>query len=447
MQDIGLYKKLIKLSLPIMVGNLLQTLYNLADAYFLGKLSKEALSAPSISFNIIFFLIVFGMGFAAAGTTLISQAKGKGDRERVDFYLGQTMILLMACGLATSIIGLGLRDLLLTVLRVPPETYGYTRQYMTIIFLGLPFMFMTFIMSSSLQGIGDSLTPLYIQAFTVGLNVLLDPLFIFGWGPIPAMEVRGAALATVLSRGLSSGISLLILIRGRRGVKLRLRHLRPDRGALRLLLKIGLPNSFGQGLTALGFTTLQGIVNSFGTAVIAAFGIGNRIVGMFNMPGIGFGQATGILVGQSLGAKDKVRAKLVMRYSLLTILVYISLGMTLTFFWGNHFVRFFIDDPEVVHHGVSLFRIISPSVIFFSLFTVITGAFRGGGDTKPIMYMNVARLWVLRVPFAWLLSMPLGLGAPGIWYAMFISNVVMYLISHILLRTGRWMEKINPDDI
>jgi putative MATE family efflux protein len=447
LKDKTLYSQLIKLSLPIMAGNLLQTLYNLADAFFLGKVSKEALSAPSISFSIVFFLIVFGMGFAAAGTTLISQAKGKGDRGKQDFYLGQMTTMLMISGVATTIIGLLLTNFLLRVLQVPQEAYLYTKQYMTIIFMGLPFMYMTFILASSLQGIGDSLTPLYIQIFTVLFNVALDPLLIFGWGPIPAMEVKGAAIATVTARALASFISLYILVKGKRGIQLHFQNLKPQRKAVGLLIKIGLPNSIGQGLTALGFTTLQGIVNSFGTSVIAAFGIGNRIVGMFNMPAMGFSQATAVLVGQSLGAKKKDQAKLVVRYSLYTIFVFITLGMILTFFKGNLFVRFFINDPEVIEHGVTLFRILSPSVIFFALFTVLSGAFRGAGDTKPIMFLNVARLWGLRVPFAYLFSILLAWGPSGIWSAMFLSNIVMFIIGYIMLKSNRWLHKLDPDSI
>ena len=124
-----------------------------------------------------------------------------------------------------------------------------------------------------------------------------------------------------------------------------------------------------------------------------------------------------------------------------------SLGMTFTFFNGHLFVRIFVDDPEVISHGQSLFRMISPSVVFFALFTVITGAFQGGGDTKPIMVLNITRLWGIRVPFAYLLSYILSFGPKGIWMAMFLSNSVIALIGFYLLSRGRWMEKLNPDNI
>ncbi len=315
-----------------MAGNLLHTLYNLADAFFLGKLGKEALSAPSIAFPIIFFLVVFAFGFSTAGTTLISQAKGKGDREKVDFYLGQVATVMIVAAVLISILGISFTVPLLKLLSVPEETFRYAQEYMTIIFLGLPFMFVTFILQAALHGTGNSVTPLVIQAFTVLLNVALDPLLIFGPGIFPRMEVQGAAIATVIARIVSSAISLSILVSGRKGAKLTLSNMKPDRKAIRQILKIGIPASIGQGVSALGFTVLQGLVNSFGTATIAAFGVGNRIISLFNMPAMGFSRATAVLVGQSLGAKDRARARQVVRQSVLIIFIFITTGMTFMFF-------------------------------------------------------------------------------------------------------------------
>lgn len=442
-----LYKRLITLAIPIMAGNFLQTLYNLADTYFLGKLGKVAVSAPSIAFNIIFFLIVFGFGFSSAGTTLISQAKGKQDQDKINFYLGQTTFIMTICSILIAVAGVLLTAPLLRLLQVPEEVYSYTFTYMRIIFYGVPFMFMGFILQGSLQGIGDSITPLLVQTATVILNILLDPLLIFGWGPVPALGVSGAAYATVFSQMVASGISWYILLKGRKGMKLLAANMRPKRDAIRLILRIGVPSSLGQGFSALGFTVLQGIVNSFGTAVIAAFGVGNRIISLFNMPAQGLAQANAVLVGQNLGAKNREGAKQVVMQALITTFVFITLGMSLTFFRGNGFVKFFVDDPEVLAHGKVLFRIVSPSVVFFNLFTIIIGAFQGGGDTKPIMVLNIVRLWGIRVPFAYLLGHILAFGPQGIWISMFLSNCIVALTGFILYSRGRWMDKLNPDSV
>ncbi|TVQ25391.1 MAG: MATE family efflux transporter [Spirochaetaceae bacterium] len=446
-QKSGVYRTLLALAVPIMLNNLLQMLYNLVDAYFLGRISAAALSAPTISFTLIFFIVVFGLGFSMAGTTLIAQSKGKGDLERANFYAGQTTSMIMAMSVILSVLGLVFTPALLRVMQVPADAFEYTRQYMTIIFAGMPLMFITFVHRAVLQGVGDSVTPLIVQIITILLNVVLDPILIFGLGPIPALEVAGAAYATVISRGVGAVVAAIMLVRGARGIRLRREHLRPDWAAWKRITDIGLPNAIGQAVPAFGFTVLQGVVNSLGTAVIAAFGVGNRIVSLFNMPAIGFAQATTSVVGQQLGAKRKDLAVVAVRQSVLTVGVFITVGMTLTFLFGGGFIRFFVDDAEVIRYGAELFRILSPSVILYTLFTVITGAFQGGGDTRPVMVLNVARLWGIRVPLAYVLAIVLAWGPAGIWWAMFASNLVIAAIGFVWLAKGHWLHKIDPDTI
>ncbi|MDA3832285.1 MAG: MATE family efflux transporter [Spirochaetales bacterium] len=446
--DAALYKKLILLALPIMGSYLLQTLYNLADTFFLGKLGKEAVSAPSIAFNIIFFMIIFGTGFASAGTTLISQSKGKKDDQKVEHYTGQTMGILFIVSCIISILGFFMTDTFLQLLQVPEGlTYAYTRVYMRIIFLGMPYMFISFAFQAIMQGVGDSLTPLYLQIGTVILNIVLDYLLIFGIGIFPVLGVQGAAIATVTARGTAGIVSLIILFSGKKAAVLHLSALIPSMRSWKLIGAIGLPSSIGQGISALGFTTLQGVVNTFGPSVIAAFGVGGRIIGLFNMPSQGLSQATAIMVGQHLGAKKYDQASKIVVYGLGTVFVFITIGMSLTFFYGNYFVKFFVDDPEVIGYGYTLFRIVSVSVVFFALFTVLVGAFQGGGDTKPIMFFNIFRLWGVRVPAALILSKVCNLGPEGIWWAMFLSNFSVALFMFLLYRTERWKYRLNPDTI
>ncbi|MFW6234396.1 MAG: MATE family efflux transporter, partial [Spirochaetota bacterium] len=382
-----------------------------------------------------------------AGTTLIAQSKGKGDQERVEFYLGQLAVFIFGIAFLVGIVGLLVHEPLLRLLNVPDESFEYTRQYLTITFAGIPFMFGAFFFQAAMQGIGDGVTPFLIQFSTVLFNIAIDPIFIFGWGPIPRMEVAGAAYATIISKGIATVIGVYILARGRRGMRLRLSSMKPQMESARLFVGIGMPASLGQGISAFGFTVLQGVVNSFGASVVAAFGVANRIISLVNMPAIGMSRATASLVGQSLGARDPERAKRIVRMSGLTIFGFVGIGMIFAFFYGNLLVRFFVDDAEVIGHGAILFRIVSPSVVLFALFTVILGAFEGGGDTKPVLVMHAARLWGIRVPLAVLLAVRMGMGPTGIWISMFVSNLVIAVAGFLLLRTERWMHKIDPDKL
>ena len=437
--------RLLHLAVPIMLTNLLQVAYGLVDAWFLGRLSAEAVSAPAIAFNVVFFLSVFGMAFSQAGTTLVSQAHGAGRRREVDFFAAQTVGLVTVTGIVVCVLGLAGIGPLLWLLRVPEAVLGHTRVYMQIIFAASPFMFFFFVLQGVLQGVGDSVTPLRVQLATVALNAVLDPLFIFGVGPIPALGVAGAAAATFISRAVSAAAIVMILLRRRGDVTVRPADLRPDRGAWRRLLSIGFPLATGQAVAALGFTVLQGVDNGFGVAVVAAFGIGNRVIGVFNMPAIGLSRATAALVGQELGSGSTEAARRAVRVSVSAMLAFIVPAMTITFFFGNSVVRFFVDDPEVALHGATLFRIVSVSVVPFTLFTVINGAFQGGGVTRPIMVLNIIRLWGLRVPLAMLLAWRIGLGPDGIWYAMFVSNIVTATVGFLMLRSGMWLRRIDLD--
>lgn len=447
LSDKKLYFRLLKLSLPIMAGYFFEMLYNLADAFFLGRLGKEALAAPAVAFPIIYFLVVFAIGFSSAGTTLISQAVGKKDDSKVDFYLGQTTTIMLVVSLIFSITGLLLANPMLKLFAVPEDTFLVARQYMTIILIGLPFMFMRLVLQAALHGIGDSVTPLYILAGAVVLNIILDPLLIFGVAFIPPLGVRGAAIATVISRFVASVIAVIILIRGKRGVQLRLFYMKPNIKSLSLFLRIGIPASVGQAVSALGFTVLQGLVNTFGSAIIAAFGVANRIFGIFHMPAMGISNAMAVLVGQSIGARQHETAWMVLKQSMITIFIFVFIGMTFTFFKGASLVRFFIDDPEVLSYGASIFRIVSMSVVVYTLFMVMIGAFQGAGDTKPIMFLSSARLWLLRLPLAFLLARTAGLGPTGIWISMVISNVFVTLGGFILISRGKWLHKLNPDEV
>lgn len=434
---------LMSLALPIMAANFLQTLYNLTDTWFLGRLDAASLSAPAVAMPIIWFLTVFAMGFSMAGTTLIAQARGMGSQHKVNIYLGQVTFFLLILSFFLAALGILATEPLLNMMKTPPEVAGHASSYMKIIFTGLPFMFLSVILQASFQGLGNGVTPLIIQAVTVGLNVLLDPIFIFGWGPVPAGGVKGAAWATLIARSVSAAIALVLLIRGYKGLKLQISNMKPRRKEMRLLLKVGVPSSLGQALTALGFTVMQGVINGFGTPVIAAFGIGNRLIGLFNMPAMGISQATSALVGQFLGSDDEDGARRIVRMSLGTILAFLIPTMTLTFFFGNDFTRFFVDDPAVIGYGSQLFRVVSASVIFFGLFTVFGGVFQGGGYTRAYMILNIIRLWGLRLPLAWLLGYKANLGPAGIWWAMFISNISVFIAAAFIYRRGKWAQKLD----
>lgn len=431
------------IALPVTLSSLIETLYNLTDAFFLGKLGSAQISAPSIAFSLMFFLIVFGTGFSGAGTTLIAQAKGRGDGEKMSFYLGQMSFLLIMVSSFLMVLGVALTSPLLKLLGTPEEVFGYTYSYTSICFLGLPFTFIYYSLQASFIAVGDSFTPLWVHLIAVGLNAALDPLLIFGLGPVPALGVSGAAIATVFSQGVAAIVSFSILVKGRHGMRLSLGSMKPQAEAQKLLVEIGLPSSIGQAISSLGFTVLQGVVNAFGPSAIAAFGVGNRITGLFDIPARGIASAATALSGHALGAGDEAKARRIVRVSLRACLLFMTPLLLFAFFEGGNLIRFFVNDPEAIRLGDIMFKIVSPSVLMFGLYLVITGSFQGAGATRIIMVLSIVRLWALRVPLAWVFASICRLGPVSIWYAMFISNTLTALAGFLYYRQGRWMHAMD----
>lgn len=436
-----------KIALPVMGGSAIEALYNLTDAFFLGKLGTAEIGAPSIAFSIVFFFVIFGMGLSGAGTTLIAQSRGKGDPARMNHYANQLASMLALVSLIAAGLGVALSPYVLRLLGTPPEVYVHARTYLGIVLTGLPFMFAYFALQSSFTAIGDTVTPLLVHLAAVALNALMDPLLIFGLGPIPRLGVAGAALATVLSQGLGAALSLAVLVKGKGGLRLTMREMRPHGKSWGMLLRIGLPSGIGQALSALGFTVMQGVVNRFGTATIAAFGIGNRMFNMLDIPTFGIANATTALVGQALGAKDANSARRTVRSALILIVIMELPVLALAMGFGGDLVRVFVNDPEVIRLGDIMFKVITPSLLMFGLYMALTGAFQGAGDTKVIMLLSIARLWLIRLPLAYALAYVTDLGPYTVWIAMFVSNALTALAGGIYFKAGRWKRALNPDEV
>jgi putative MATE family efflux protein len=433
---------LLRLSLPVMATFLLQTLYSMADAFWLGKLGREAISAPGISFPILFFFISLGAGFSVAGTALVSQYTGSGQKDQANLAAGQTIVFLLIGATLIALVGVAASADILRLMQAPADVFFNAHIYLRIIFMGIPFMATSFVYGGIMRGAGDAITPMIIDIGANLLNILLDPFFIFGWGFFPRMEVAGAAAVTVGCRFFASAACIILLVSGARGLKLRWPQLRPRRSYLGRILRIGMPASIGQSGASLGFMVTQGFVNSFGSAVVGAFTVAVRVIHLLNVPGMGLSAGASALIGQNLGADQIKRAEHTVWWGVGMAAAFLAVGCSLLVFASEPIIRMFIDDPEVIAEGIVLFRVISYSVFFFGIIMVVFGAFQGSGKTTPVMVLSLVRLWLLRIPLAYLFSFILTWGHLGIWWAMFVSNVVISVLGLIWFRRGTWKQKV-----
>lgn len=436
-----LTRHLLAVAWPVSVSWLMHTLYNLVDAFWLGKLGKAALVAPTVTMHVEFFGIALAMGLGQAGSTLISQYKGAGREDRMGLAAGQSALLHLMAGSLVAVLGLSLAAPLLRLLQTPADSFAATLVYLRWILAGLPMLFIFQVYQGIHAGLGDTVRPMRINIAAVLLNVVLDPVLIFGLGPVPAMGVAGAAVATVLARTLAAGLAVRGLLTGT-GLRIRPADLRWNGPMLGRLLRVAMPLSIGQAATSLGFTLLIGITNNFGSAVTAAFGVGHRVIMLISAPAMALGQANATAVGQNLGAGKPDRAVGSVRRSALLITALLLPLTTLMFFFGGGITHWFIADADVIAYGRDLFRITSFSVFAFSLIMVIFGAFSGSGHTVPVMVVNMGRLWAVRIPATWLLAVHLGLGPVGLWWAMNLSNLLAGAVAFLWFLRGTWKQAV-----
>ncbi|MDD3896479.1 MAG: MATE family efflux transporter [Candidatus Peribacteraceae bacterium] len=440
----SIVRVLFALSFPIVLSNLLQTAYQFTDTYWVGKVGAAAVASVSLSFPIIFLLISMGGGLAIAGTILVAQNKGKGDTAQVNHVATQTIIMVAIIALPLALLGYGVSEPILRLMGAPPDVLPSATSYMRISFIGLPMMFGFFVFQSLMQGVGSAKLPMYIVLSTVILNFLLDPLFIMGYGPVPAYGVTGAAIATVGTQTVATVIGLLFLLSGRYGIHFQWHDFTPDFPLLWQMVRLGFPASVEQSMRALGMAVMVFLVASFGTVVMASYGIGGRIFSFVIIPAMGFSMATSALVGQNIGAGKRERAVQTARMSATISFLLLSVLGIAFFLFARPSIAFFIpDDQEVIEMGSRFLRIIALTFGFMGLQQVLYGALRGAGNTVASMVLSLVSLWVIQFPLAYILSKHTSLHEAGIWWGFAATNVLSAVITLAYLPYSGW-KKAKP---
>lgn len=433
---------LFRLSLPIIIANILQSAYQITDTFWVGRLSAEAVAAVSLAFPVSFLMIAIGGGLPMAGSVLIAQYKGRGDTEAMNHVATQTFLMVLGVSLVLSVIGVVSAETILRFMGAEATVLSDATAYLRITFLGYIFVFGYFVFESLMRGTGEVRFPMLIVLVTVVMNIALDPLFIFGWGPVPAMGVAGAAMATLCTQATAAIIGFTVLINGRFGMRVHLKDLRPDIAFIRKALFIGMPSSIEQSTRALGMTVMTMLASGFGTTVVAAYGIGIRMIMLVVIPALGFSMATSALVGQNIGAGKIHRAEMTTYIgSFIGFVVLSSVGVLL-FFFAEPLTTFFIpNEPDVVRISTGFLRTIALSFGFISIHMVMNGTFRGAGQTGVAMMIAIVSQWVLQFPAAYVLSQHTNLGYKGIWWSFVFSNIVSAVIAVSWFLRGDWKRK------
>ena len=438
----SILKSLITLALPVIFVNILQTAYQLTDTFWVGRLGTDAVAAVSISFPIIFFIISLGIGLGVAGTILVAQYAGKQDQATVDYTSSQTLLMVILVSIVLGAIGYLLSPAMTKLMTDDPNVITPAISYMEISFIGLVFMFTYMVFQSLLRGVGNVRTPMYIVLGTVLLNLVLDPLLIFGYGPIPAMGVTGAAISTIATQAIASIIGIGLLAGGKYGIKIKLKDFKPDYPLIYKMFKIGFPSSIEQSTRALGLAVMTLLVTSFGTLTVAAYGIGTRILMFVIIPAMGLSMATSTLVGQNIGAGKIDRAERIAMLSTKTAFISLSIVGIITFIFAPQIVATFIPgEAATIESGAYFLRIMSLTFGFIGMQLTLNGVFVGSGNTMISMILAIVSLWVLRFPLGYVLAMHTWLAEVGIWIAFPVSNIVAAIATLVWFKKGTWKDK------
>ena len=427
------------LALPTMLGNVLQNAFSIVDMKFVGKLGPSAMAAVGMSGIVLGTLFVVIRGGYMGTVALVARAIGAKNQEEAENVAVQSLFLGLFCYAAIAIIGYPLAPVILKLLRAGEDVIAEGVPYIRVLFLGSVMMIVGIVLSSVLRAAGDAITPLIILVISTVLNIVLDPILIFGLWGFPRLGVAGSAWATVIARSTGTFILLWLFLRGRAVVKLRLRNAKVDFALMWRIIRIGVFASLQGVMRNISGLVLTPIVANYGTSAIAAYGLGMRLRMVVMMPAFGLGSAVSTLVGQNLGAGKPERAERTAWVTAGTGFAFMTFLGVLYIVFAKDIIGFFNTDIDVVKTGVSYMRIIACTFGFIGLGVILGRAFSGAGDTISPLVITAIGFVGLRVTLSVLFSSLMGL--KGVWFGVTASTVIQGLMTAFWFNKGRWKSK------
>ncbi len=440
-------RSLLALAVPIVATNALQSAYQLIDAFWVGRLGGAAIAAVSVSFPVMFLMFAIGGGLSIAGSTLIAQYVGARNERMVGHVAGQTLLMVALASVVLGAGGYAIAPGLLRLMGVAADVYPGALAFMRVSFAGLIFSFTYFVFQSIMRGIGRPNLPVYIALGTVLLNFVLDPLFIFGWGPVPAFGVMGAAMTTFVCQAISAVIGMVVLRLGLHGIHVRRGDLVPDPAYVKRAFLLGFPASIEMSARAGGLMVMSFLIASFGTLALAAYGVASNVLQVIMIPAFGLSMAISTLVGQNIGARNIERAAAIGRLGGLVGFAGLEAFGLVVFLFPRTIVAFFVpEDVAVIAAGAEFLRIGALAWGFLGLQIALTGVLRASGNMVVSMVLTLVSQWMLLFPIAYVLSKHTALGVQGIWWAFPSANVAVALLSLCVYAKGDWKKKRLLDD-
>ncbi len=436
--NLSVNRAIVHMAMPAMGSMLVESLYHLVDTFWVGKLGAAPMAAASAAAFLLWTIFSLSDLAGVAANTLSSQAVGADRSDKVAGILRQCLLAALFLSVILMLLALPFRRYLFMVLGLEAEVVVHAEAYLLPWLLGMPLFFLLWPVYQTFRGTGDARTPMLLTGLMVVLNAFLDPIFIFGFGPIPEFGLAGAAWVSVILHAVSFAVGIRIL--RRRGLWPEFTgrsFFKPDPAMFRKIVRIGLPIALNGAVFSLTYIGLTGVIALFGTPAVAAIGMGHRVESLPWFVSYGFSVAAASLVGQYIGAgRPDAAAQAAWRTCFLAG-VLISFLIGIVWLFAEPIVQFFIADPVVVAESSLYLRIAMTCWLAGIFEVVLEGAFSGSGHTLPPLVIGMP-LTILRIPAAYFLSVTLGWGSVGVWWAIGGSMILKGGAMAFWFSRNRW---------
>lgn len=436
--QIGMGKAVFLLAIPMILELIMESTFAVVDIYFVAALGASAVATVGLTETYLFLLYSIGMGLATAVTAVIARRIGEKEKEKAGVAAVQGVVLAIAVSVPFAVAGIFYAKELLALMGADPWTLEHGYRYMQWTLGGNIVVMLLFINNAIFRGAGDAAIAMRVLWIANGLNMILDPILIFGWGPFPQLGIEGAAIATLIGRGVGVSIQFWMLFHGSKHLRVLREQIRIHAETLANIVRTSL-GGIGQMIVAmLSWIFIMRILADFGSSVVAGATIAMRIMMFTLMPAWGMSNAVATLVGQNLGANKPDRAERsvwVTGVWNMGFLIIVSIVYNL---YSDALVGFFTDDAEVINVGSLWLTIVSYSYFVYGWWMVATQAFNGSGDTITPTKINLVFFWFIQIPLSYVMAKELGMGYNGVFWAIFVSETSVGIFTLWLFTRGKW---------
>jgi putative MATE family efflux protein len=434
-------RAVVMLAVPMVMEMAMESIFAVVDIFWVAHLGADAVATVGLTESMLTMIYTAAMGLSIGATALVARRIGEHDREGAARAAGQSLLLGVFVAAAIALVAAPWAATLLTLMGASPQVVatgsGFTR-----VMLGGNFtIVLLFLLNAVFRGSGDAAIAMRVLWLGNLLNIVLGPCFIFGLGPFPQLGVVGASVATNIGRGTAVAYQIVTLIRGRGRIRISRSDLRLDLSIMKAVLRLSGSGTLQILIGTASYVGLVRILSVFGSAALAGYTIGIRMIIFALLPAFGISNAAATMVGQNLGAAKPDRAERAVWTATLYNMIFLGVVGVIFIVGAGPLVSLFTRDPEVRVFAVGCLRTVSLGFVFYGAGMVLTSSFNGAGDTWTPTVINLFVFWLWEIPLAWWLAVPAGLGPRGVFIALTVAYSSLAIVSAVLFRRGKWKEK------